>query len=227
MRLIKINILIIVITTIIFSCSKDEINFEGTETLNEYSLKNNHSEYQGLYDKILSIDDLTEQKIVVSTFNSGTQAILWKMKLNNFVINNKLDEKQLDFIQRLNTLLTPENISDITKRENKDLIIIFDNYKHEAIELFEEHIGWYLLNKFENINQTLNKIDSSSNNSLNNASTKNIIKPCNCQEMDECWRITGVSIWGIQWEYGSCDSEDCYVQDYWVWQSDNTGRCHY
>lgn len=212
------RLLVSLITLItIFSCETDEVFQEEKNVLQ-------NSEFQRLYEDILAIDDLTEQKIILSTFDSETQSALWQIKLNNFIKNNDLSDTQLEVINELKVIMNSDNFTKI-KKDNK-LRQRVKNLNAKVINSFNKNVGWYLLNKFENINQTLAKIDKKSNNTSNVESRST--RACNCEQNDSCARITGISIIGLSWEYGTCGG-DCYVPRYFfgLIESDDTGRCSY
>lgn len=182
--------------------------------------------FQRLYDEILTVDDLNEQKIVLSTFDSETQSALWQIKLDNFVENNDLNETQLEVIDELKSVMTPDNFTKIKNNNNTSLKQSMEILRRKVINSFDENVGWYLLTKFENINQTLAKIEKIYNTT--NAARKSALRACSCEPNDSCARLTGATIWGLSWEYGDCGG-DCYVERYWfgLYESDNTGRCSY
>ena len=103
----------------------------------------------------------------------------------------------------------------------------------KSMQLFGENLGYYLLTKFENTNQTLDKLDI--NNDKVNISImgpEQAISACDCTKDSNCRRLTGVSIWGFSWENGRCSEDSCYretvhVFGYTLWESSDNGKCEY
>ena len=206
--------------TMIFSCETDKF----IEVENDIS---KNAEFQRLYDEILAVDDLNEQKIILSTFDSETQSSLWQIKLDNFVANNDLNRTQLEVINELKNIMISDNFTKIKNKDNLNLKQRSVRLKQKVINSFDENIGWYLLNKFENINQTLAKIEKTPKEATNVARIISL-RACECEPNDSCARLTGISIWGLSWEYGDCGGE-CYTQTYFfgLYESDDIGRCAY
>ena len=226
-KIFKIAILFS-ITVISFSCEEEiyENNNDISQTTNENTISKEHQE---LYNNIISINNLSEQRIILSSFKSKTQSVLWQIKLDNFIENNpNLTNKQLNLIIDLKKIMTPDNF-DKAKNKDLDLEKKIEYLKFKITEAFQDNVGWYLLNKFENINQTLKKLDEKKQiNSNSRVEEDTNIRACNCGPHDSCARITGLSLSGISWEYGNCGGI-CYSQTFLfgLWESDNTGRCFY
>lgn len=202
------------------SCSEDKLEY------NEFNNKIPKAVVEKLSNDVLQLDNLNEQNLVVSTFEPETQSALWQLKLDDFVLNNDLNYQQLVFINKLKESISVNNLKDIKSPRVRALA---KSLAVEAKEYFGEDLGWYLINRFENPNQTLKKLE---NNNLsidykNGDEEISNLRACNCERGD-CVRLAGVSIWGISWEYGTCEGK-CYVERYFfgLWESDNTGRCSY
>jgi hypothetical protein len=212
----------------IFSCNNENLEQFDDALLNQMENKiSSTDEYQRLYEKILLIDDLNEQKITLSSFSFDTQSILWQLKLNNFIKHNNLTNKQLKIINELKNLLTPDNLRGIRNKNNTTLTQKTKMLKTKIINSFEKNIGWYLINKFENINQTLAKIDL--NTVKQTDPNNNTIGDCNCTKNSDCIRLTGISMYGLSWEYGTCQPQTCYSSDGWfgLFENDNNRVCEY
>lgn len=146
------------------------------------------------------------------SYSTSVQAQLWQHKLANFENNNTLTEQQAVFIDTLQVLMTASNMDNIrSETPNPGLVAGAARLQTEAVNLFGQKEGWYLLNRFENINQTLTK----SNFPVSSISTDSITD-CDCNSDSDCWRITGIAIWGVTWERGECTSATCY-QESWFW----------
>lgn len=134
---------------------------------------------------------------------------------------------QIEVINKLKQNITVDNLE---KRTTKKVQAIADALMLEVKQNFGNDLGYYLLSKFENSNQTIEKISQLDPEEL---SLKNqTVRACDCEADNECTRLTGVSIGpgglGLNWEYGKCGGT-CYVETYFfgLWESSNTGRCSF
>ncbi len=215
----------------VLSCEKEELTNDTNISLNannpSITNKTNQNDIE-IYKSIISLNDLEEQRLAFATLNPSQRFSVWMLKLDNFKKNNSLNKVQSNFINELQSELKVSLFTDNNDNNNEKI-----NFKatrkeyflNKAISLFGVNEGRYLLTKVENINQTIDKLN---NGIIANKFAGPGLRSCNCEGNSECVRLTGISIWGISWEYGTCPSGGCYVQVYLgIWESDNTGRCSY
>jgi len=232
----KKNVLILslILISLFFnqSCVKqDNLDDSSFQIGMKSSIEN---DYQNLYYKIIKVD-IDHQKQVVNSFDYKTQSILFKLKLDNYASNNKLNNKQKQALKKWKSFLTPDNLKKVREKKDKVLSNKIRILKTEILNSFEKNVGWYLINKFENTNQTLAKIKlKKSNSELNTGEpntngTKNIIRDCDCTKDSNCIRVTGISIWGISWEHGRCTQKTCYSGSGFLglFENQNNGLCVY
>lgn len=229
------------ITTLLFlSCSNDQ-EFSSLETNNKienFKVKARTNEIILLYEKIISEDDLVTQKAIVSSFDFETQASLFLLKFDDFKKNNNLNDEQTKFIDYIIEISTPNNLESVSKK-TIEIIDLYNFLSSESIRLFGENEGWYLINRFENINQSIEKLKKNNNSSisLNNSLARSLSAgtDCNCTSDSNCKRLTGFSIGpgglGLQWENGTCNNGGCDIKRYdfyfFIVESTDKGLCKY
>jgi hypothetical protein len=217
----KLSILII-LTCFLYSCSDDSDIKNSTNSLN-FTIKNNTC---SVYDSIASLDDTDDQLLVASALSPNEKMNLWQCKLDHFKNTNTLSTNQLDFINKLELKLSNEEIFIENSKTRADFISTEKTaLMNEAQTLFGQNEGWYLLTKVENITHRVAKLPYT----IEPMPGGGTIKACGCQKDSDCVRLTGISIWGVSWQYGTCPAGGCYVQTYFfgIWESDNIGRCKY
>ena len=217
------------------SCSSDDLNSNEVVEHNNLRILT-QNELIELYDEIIREEDLNLQKQVVSTFDFETQAALFQMKFNNFLSANQLSGQQIAFVNYLKSLSTAE-IFEEARINPESFVELSNDVQLNAVTLFGGNEGWYLINRFENINQTIDKI--AQNNNVNNSTLRRFLsdnKPyCECQTWAGCKRLTGINAGsggiGLIWEYGNCNNGGC-DRAQWNWGiftilSNDTGLCSY
>ena len=220
------------------SCSSDDLN--SNETVEQNNLRIlTQNELIELYDEIIREEDLNLQKQVISTFDFETQAALFQMKFNNFLSANQLNVEQIAFVNYLVSLSTAE-IFEEARISPESFVELSNDIQLNAVTLFGENEGWYLVNRFENINQTIDKI--ALNHNVSNSTLRRFLSDntpyCECQTWAGCKRLTGVGITicggaGIQlnWEYGKCNNGGCTRAQWnlgvFTILSNDTGLCSY
>lgn len=191
--------------------------------------ENKVTDYDRLYEEIVSIESLDEQLIVVNGLSSIEKYNMWQLKLDNFKSNNQLNDNQTQFIDKLKAeisldLFEDESVRTFFDKNQKESLM------KESIQLFGIELGNYLLTKFENVNQTLDKLGY--NESLETVKNFDAISSCDCTKDGDCYRLTGLGFDGLAWEYGVCSNDDCYketvhVFGYTLWESSDNGKCQY
>ena len=187
------------------------------------------TDYNSLYNDIIAIESLDEQLIVADGLSSIEKYTMWQLKLENFMSINQLNYDQTQFVNRLISEISLDLFENEAERrsfnENKK-----DNLMDESKQLFGNELGHYLLTKFENSNQTIDKLGTNKSSTV----VKNFhaISNCDCSKDGHCYRLTGIGIDGIAWEYGVCSDDDCYresvhVFGYKLWESSDNGKCQY
>jgi len=225
----------IVLSFIVFgfiSCSNDDSNIPKQSNFFNSSSNSNvqrmsSAEIEDTFNKIVSLNDTNEQILAASTLSPEDKLSLWIYKLENFKENNSLTSEQINFINSLISELN-QNLFD----EKSNLRIEFlqnrsDEIMQNAKNLFGEKEGWYLLTKVENINHRIARINAL-NEIEKEGDMSKALRSCTCESSSECVRVTGISVWWVSWEYGTCGG-NCYTRTYFfgLWESDNTGRCKY
>lgn len=210
----------ILFSTLILSSCENELSHYSTKSKNDFS---------ELYNNILDIDNLNQQLYVANSLSATEKYNLWQLKLNNFLFENDLNNDQIDFIKKLKDIIKPDLFIDKNNREAFN-----ENFKNrlldESKQLFGNELGTYLLRKFENSNQTLAKLDKKSKSISKTGFAP--VSACDCSGDSECTRLTGISIFGLSWEYGECGGDDCYRESthflgFTLWESSDNGMCEY
>lgn len=220
----KINYFLGVLLIVLFSCENQDIEKNDEDLLTNIPTFNTISSTNGtsLYDEIVKLEDTNEQMLVASALSPQEIYELWIAKIDNYKVNNRTTNLQLEFFDHLESFLEPNVfIENSTERNNIDR----GNVYSKAILAFGEDEADYFLNNVENINHRIAYFSGSYNSGIKNP----IIQACNCNKDGNCKRITGVSVGGISWEYGECNHGGCYKETYlfgWI-ESSNTGRCQY
>jgi len=198
------NIFLTLASLLMFSsCTQTNDLFE-----NKMNISNNE-----LFSKVVSLNDLTEQKLVFRTLSSFEKFMFWKAKFNLLIDNNEFNVKQLNFINQFINLLS-ENKFEKGSNEYE----VFKNYELAEIEkkgseLFNKEQLYYIFYSFENpenLNENKIKYRIKKKNKLQ---ASKVIPECDCTTT--CRRITGVSLFGISWEIGKCDTGPGCVDDGW------------
>ena len=205
---------------IIISCSSDETESEN----NAFNLKSAGST---TFKEISALEDTYDQIIVASALNPDDKRQLWQDKLDNFIANNDLDTDQKDFLFNLKTELNDERIfEDGNQIRVNFLKVRTPEIVVKSAELFGKLESSYLLNKVENLNQRIYILNNGGGSGTTNPPT---IRSCDCESWDECYRLVSISFDGLGWEYGACDTSNCFVQEYFFGfvESDNRGRCKF
>lgn len=223
----KNGVLLMCLSFLIYlnSCSNEEVDNDKLETNNIEALESRLSldEMDKLYNSIIQIQDLDEQRLVASALISEDKYSLWQCKLNNFISKNNLNVTQIQFINDLKADLKEEIFVENSIARKSFILNKKEFYMTKAKSLFGDKEGWYLLTKVENINHSLSKISAGGGGPGGGP-----ISACNCEDDGECVRLTGVSWVGLSWEYGTCANSTCYVESYFgIWESDNDGKCSY
>lgn len=210
-------VLLCLVATGIVACSEESEETTGIVLSSEITARSISS----LYDSIARLEDTEDQLLIASTLTPKQKMDMWQIKLSNFEQNNSLTQQQTDFIEGLKLALQNESLFD--ERSPERASFPAGTYLENAKSLFGVEAGGYLLTRVENINHRLEKIAESG------AIERGPVRSCTCESDGECYRITGVELWGVQWEYGTCPSGGCYVRTYFfgLWESSNTGRCKY
>lgn len=226
----KRGILMICLTLLysFYSCSNDETSNDelGNSNTTNITARQSAEEIAKTYTSIIEINDLSDQTLIASALSSEDKFSLWQYKLDNFKNNNNLNIEQINFINHLKIDLNENVFVENSVAKNEFILNKKDTYMTNAKLLFGEKEGEYLLTKVENINHRIERIVTG-NNRLDSG-IGGPIKNCNCENDSECWRWTGVSVWGLSWEYGTCSNVTCYQEVYlFVWHSNNDGRCTY
>ncbi|MGV9003022.1 bacteriocin fulvocin C-related protein [Flavobacterium sp.] len=216
---------------LILSCSKDNPNDQQTVDVNyDHNIHQRLSNVgiEEIFNKIVELDDTNEQILAASTLAAEDKLSLWQYKLNNFKSKNDLHEIQITYIDELLSKLKVEYFIEGSNERKEFLENMSKIYMLKAKSLFGENEGWYLLTKVENINNRIDKLNLNSEIPVDENLARGI-KTCTCVSDSECVRLTGASVWGLSWEYGTCGGSACYVQTYFfgLWESDNNGRCIY
>jgi hypothetical protein len=203
------------------SCENDTQldSIENQKSLNDFTI---------LYNDILSVSDLNEQLIIANSLSSVEKYNLWQLKLDNFLNSNDLDGNQIRFVNKLKNIISMDLFENEDTREHFNLKLKNDLHL-ESKSLFGEELGSYLLKKFENANQTLDRLQIKSDAKSFNPEP---IEHCDCTKDGDCVRITGISITGLSWEYGTCQFDTCvrnnlHIFGFEIWESDDNGECKY
>lgn len=222
----KIKFMLITLLALTFSCESVESNEidskEEVVDTNKIMSTSSSSNITDLYNQIVGIDDTNEQILVASALTSQQMYEMWLVKINNYRANNSLTTDQMFFLSDLENTLTPNLfVSGSSERTNFD----FDGLMAEAQGLFGDNEGWYFLSKVENINH---RIATGVTTGVG-FQDSNPIESCDCNKNSNCVRLVGISIDGLSWEYGKCNSGGCYRSEYlWgLYKSSNTGLCTY
>lgn len=183
---------------------------------------NSTSNINDLYYQIVELEDTREQMLVASALTAAEMYEMWFVKIDDYKSNNDLNTDQLAFLTNLESILEPNLfIEDSAERENFD----FEDLMVEAKNVFGENEGEYFLSKVENINHRIAHFYSG----VIIADPNPTIEACDCNKNSNCTRLTGISIWGLSWEYGTCSTSTCYRETYLfgLIESSNNKRCTY
>lgn len=209
------------------SCSNDGTSNDelGNSNTTNVTARQSAEEIVQTYNSIIEINDTGEQRLVASALSSEDKFSLWQYKLDNFKNNNNLSVAQINFINDLKRDLTELVFVENSDARKEFILNKKNEYMTNAKLLFGENEGRYLLTKVENINHRIEKITADNNRVVSGGP----IRKCDCESNSECWRLTGVSVWGLSWEYGNCSNNTCTVEVYLfgLWESSNIGRCTY
>lgn len=212
-------VLLLLLTFTLTSCENEDLSLIVTENSTSSFMSKTKSSSE-LYYEIIEITDLTEQILVVSALPPKQILELWKIKIEDFKSTSTLNNTQLQFLVNLESDLKVELfIENSTYRNSFD----FDGKMAIAKNIFGLNEGQFLLTNVENIQhrsvrQPLELIDSGPNQT---------IESCSCTKNSDCTRLTGISLDGFSWEYGSCEASTCYRQSFLWWESKNNQTCKY
>lgn len=212
--------------TIFFNSCDNEINEqESGLKSNSVSARMCQNEIAALYQTIIAKVDVDDQILAASTLSSEDKYSLWIHKLDEFSGKNSLSSEQNLFIENLKSELNEDLFLENSDARNRFIDERSSILMESAKDLFGDNEGWYLLTKVENINH---RIDRFNNGFTINNEEGGVLRACNCAGDSGCRRITGVSIVGFSWEYGTCGGS-CYAREYFwgLWESDDDGRCRY
>ncbi len=205
------------------SCSDDNQTNTNAPSSN---FRMSNQDIERTFKDIISIDDTSEQLFIASALAPDDKLALWQYKFENFKSNNDLNAQQANFIEELQSVLSEQILTTGSPERNAFLRDKSEWYLNQAKHLFGENEGWYLLTKVENIN---NRIDRINGTTSGKPSSPSGIKKCECEKDSECKRLTGIGLWGLEWENGSCSNKTCVIQDWFFGfiESDNDARCVY
>lgn len=222
MKFFKLIILSLFFFTM--SCKKSEIVplKSSKKIIDNNSIESSStSDIQNLYYNIIENENTYDQLLIASALTPDEMYQMWGAKIDDYKANNQLNVNQMIFLENIENELSPAVfVENSSEREAFD----FDKKMTEAQNIFGVNEGWYLLSKVENINHRISRLSLS----LDEPSDEPI-RSCECSKNNDCIRLTGISVWGISWEYGVCNSGNCYVQTYLfgLFVSTNKGRCKY
>lgn len=181
---------------------------------NENEIFENENQYQ----KIANLIDTEDQKLAYSSLEAGEKLSFWKQKFDKIRNTTNLTNEQADFIDDIENSLTKT-----TFNENSNEFTVFKDYYTKVFDakskkLFNDEQCFLYFYSFElkedltseKINYRI--LEQGLNSTESNNSTARI-RECNCNT-GGCKRLTGLSVWGLEWENGECRGITCW-DDNW------------
>lgn len=197
-----------------FSCS-DNTDFERTE------IPKTHKE---IFQNIKTIKKRTDRRNAFNTLTSNEKLFFWQIRLDNFINNNNLSQKQIETIKNVKKMLKPKYFEYGTVQNKGFSVIILK----DIINLLEKHFSQtdvYLMlfeiDEKEEVIKRQENLQKTKNIKTKSGNLKECI--CNVGSRYTCGRInTSVSIQAkaspsveFSTEFGKCTEGNSCGESSW------------